>query len=85
MPNVKTAISLDEKLFDAAEAAARDLKVTRSRLFALALDEFLRRRRDERLTEAINAACADEDESADDQHLLRGIRRLQRRAGHDEW
>ena len=61
MANIKTAISLQESLFDQAEQLARDLKVSRSRLFALALEEFMRQYQDRKLFEQIrqnNNGCA---------------------------
>ena len=42
---VKTAISLPDDLFDEVDACAARLKVTRSRLFAMAAREFLARHR----------------------------------------
>jgi metal-responsive CopG/Arc/MetJ family transcriptional regulator len=57
--NVKTAISLDETLFHQVEAAAQELHVSRSRLFVMAVEEFLRRRRNQLLLDAINTAYDD--------------------------
>lgn len=44
MQTVKTAISIDKALFDRAEALARTLQVSRSRVFVLALEESLLKR-----------------------------------------
>ena len=57
---VKTAVSLSERLFNAGETLARELKVSRSRLFAMALEDFLRRRENQRLLAEINAAYESE-------------------------
>jgi metal-responsive CopG/Arc/MetJ family transcriptional regulator len=51
---MKTAISLPDPLFQEAEAAAKDLGLSRSKLIQTALEEFLKRRRDEAVTESIN-------------------------------
>jgi metal-responsive CopG/Arc/MetJ family transcriptional regulator len=51
---MKTAISLPDPLFEAAEAAAKDLGLSRSKLIQTALEQFLLRRRDEDITESIN-------------------------------
>jgi metal-responsive CopG/Arc/MetJ family transcriptional regulator len=59
MANVKTAISLEESLFHEVEAVAQEMRVPRSRLFVMAVEEFLRRRRNQALLEAINAAYDD--------------------------
>ncbi|MBI2941714.1 MAG: ribbon-helix-helix protein, CopG family [Chloroflexi bacterium] len=84
MASVKTAISLDESLFEQVESLARALKLSRSRVIALALEEFVRRREDRRLLEAINATC-EEEPGPEDLGLLRGMRRLQRQALEGEW
>jgi len=51
---MKTAISLPDPLFKEAEAAAKDLGVSRRKLIQTALQEFLKRRRDEEVRETIN-------------------------------
>jgi metal-responsive CopG/Arc/MetJ family transcriptional regulator len=43
MENVKTAVSIRKSLFEQAENLARKMKVPRSRLFALALEDYIRR------------------------------------------
>jgi metal-responsive CopG/Arc/MetJ family transcriptional regulator len=67
MANVKTAISLNEALFHQVETTAQKMQIPRSRLFVLAVEEFLRRRRNDELLAAINAAyedAPDEEERA---------------------
>ena len=59
MATVKTAISLQEYLFEQAEAIAAEMKISRSRLIAIALDEFIRRHQNRILLEKINAAYGD--------------------------
>jgi len=49
MATIKTAISLEDALFRQAEGLARRMKVSRSRLFATALEEFIERRRNQEL------------------------------------
>jgi metal-responsive CopG/Arc/MetJ family transcriptional regulator len=85
MAEVKTAISIDESLFKEAERTAQELRVTRSALYALAMQEFLRRRAQERLTEDLNAVY-DGTLDPEDAAMLRGMREQQRRmAGEDPW
>ena len=55
---MKTAISIPDPLFDAAERLARRLGMSRSELFQKAVEAFLRERRDEGITEALNAVYA---------------------------
>jgi metal-responsive CopG/Arc/MetJ family transcriptional regulator len=65
MPQVKTAISLPEDLFEQADELAAELDIPRSQLFAMALEELLERRRNLELLERINAAHAEAHRSAD--------------------
>jgi metal-responsive CopG/Arc/MetJ family transcriptional regulator len=59
MGSVKTAISLDEELFQQIEAVAKEMDVSRSHLFVLAARDFLERHRNRALLEAINNAYDD--------------------------
>ena len=56
MANVKTAISIDKSLFEQADTIAREMKVSRSSLFALALQDFIRHHQNEELLRRINDA-----------------------------
>jgi metal-responsive CopG/Arc/MetJ family transcriptional regulator len=51
---VKTAVSLPDKLFDRAEVAAKKLRLSRSRLYATALADFLERQRSGDVTRRLN-------------------------------
>jgi antitoxin MazE6 len=51
---MKTAISLDDRLLEQADETARRMGVSRSGLFALALQDYLRRRRQQELAEQLN-------------------------------
>jgi metal-responsive CopG/Arc/MetJ family transcriptional regulator len=81
---VKTAISLDGRLFRRAEGLARRLKVSRSRLFARAMEEFIERRTNEELLRAINAACEAPGDPGEEK-LGRAHRRQHRRLVRGEW
>jgi len=39
---MKTAVSVPDRLFKAADRVSKKLKVSRSQLYSMALDEFLR-------------------------------------------
>lgn len=58
MPSVKTAISLDHSLFEEADRTAREMRVPRSRIISLALEEFLRKRRAQQITDRLNRVYA---------------------------
>ena len=49
MQTVKTAISIQENLFEQAEALAQQMNISRSRLFVLALEDYIRRQQDREL------------------------------------
>ena len=51
---MKTAVSLPDDLFRTAEKAARKLRISRSQLYAMAISEFLERRRTRNITERLN-------------------------------
>ena len=84
MPNVKTAISLDKDLFLEVEEIANSLKVSRSRVFAMAMEEFAKRRRSDRITQQINAAYTEEAEK-EDREITRQMRLTHRRHTEMEW
>jgi metal-responsive CopG/Arc/MetJ family transcriptional regulator len=84
MSNIKTAISLQKPLFDRLEALASQMKVSRSRLLALALEEFIRRRENQQLLEKINKAYEDAPDAIEQTHL-RKKRRLHREVVEGEW
>lgn len=60
---MKTAISLPDPLFEAADQLAKRLGLSRSELYAMAIEEYLRAHRDEAVTEALNRVYAQEDSS----------------------
>lgn len=55
---MKTAISIPDGLFRTAEAAARRLRVSRSKLYTAALAEFLERQQANAVTERLNEVYA---------------------------
>jgi antitoxin MazE6 len=81
---MKTAVSLPDPLFDEAEAAAKLLGVSRSKLIQIALEEYLKRRRDEELTAEINRYIEKHgaDLTKEDETLLEHARQMTRRV---EW
>lgn len=62
---MKTAISIPDPLFDAAERLAHRLGMSRSELFQNAVEAYLRDRRDEGITEALDAVYAAEASDAE--------------------
>lgn len=52
---MKTAISIRDEVFEAAERTAKDLGISRSELYTKAVGEFVERHGGERVTERLNA------------------------------
>ncbi len=84
MAIVKTAISVQESLFERADALARQLHLSRSQLFSRALDEFLDRHESRLLLEAINRSLEGEP-GPDEAECLRSMRGIQRRRVEGQW
>ena len=63
MPNVKTTISIEQPIFEQMDVLAKNLKVSRSRLFAMAAREFIQRHNNTALLKLLNEAYEDEFES----------------------
>lgn len=84
MSTVKTAVSLEKSLFDQVDALARKLKVNRSRLFAMALEDFFKRYESRQLLERINEAHKDAPDPAE-RLWLRKMRRVHRKIVEGEW
>jgi metal-responsive CopG/Arc/MetJ family transcriptional regulator len=62
---MKTAISVNTSLFERAERYAKEKKISRSRLFAEAMEEYLEKREKDKIIEQINKVCAEVDTSLD--------------------
>lgn len=59
MGNVKTAISINKPLFEKINNLANEMNTSRSRIFALAAEEFIQRHKNKELLDAINSAYDD--------------------------
>jgi metal-responsive CopG/Arc/MetJ family transcriptional regulator len=62
---MKTAVSLPDDIFAEAEALAGAQRMSRSRLYAAALREYLARHQPDMVTEALDAVYATESSSLD--------------------
>lgn len=56
---MKTAISIPDKTFEAAETLAKDKGMSRSELYRTAIEEYLRRHEDAAITERLNRIYSD--------------------------
>jgi metal-responsive CopG/Arc/MetJ family transcriptional regulator len=84
MQAIKTAISIEKNLFDQAEIIATTMKVSRSRLFAIALQDFIEHQKNKEMLAQINAAYADEPDVTE-QNLRSKSLRQHRRIVEGEW
>jgi len=81
---MKTAISIDDGLLQEADQTARLMGLSRSRLFSLAVGDFLQRQRREQMLLRLNEVYANGVEPAE-KRLLRGIKAKVRRTVKDRW
>jgi predicted transcriptional regulator len=84
MTTVKTAISLPASLFEQAETLASEMQISQSFLIEIALEEFIRRRKNQQLLEKINAASK-APLSEEEQVLLCKTSRSHRRLVEGKW
>ncbi len=84
MANVKTAISLQQALFEQVDALAQEMQISRSRLFALAAEAFIQHHQNQKLLEAINAAY-DDLPNAGEQSLRHKMRQQHRQMVEGQW
>jgi len=84
MESIKTAISIDKSLFAQANALARKMKVSRSRLFVLALEDFIRQQENREILEKVNAVYGDEPDEAE-KELRRKMRQSFGRLVKGQW
>jgi metal-responsive CopG/Arc/MetJ family transcriptional regulator len=84
MATVKTDISLTKSLLDRVETLAKEMKISRNRLFVMAMEDFIQRHQSQRLLEQINAVYEDEPDLAD-QNLISQMRLHHRKIVENEW
>ena len=59
MPKFKTAISIEKPIFDKMDILAKNLNISRSRLFSMAAEEFIERHKNLELLQLLNQAYED--------------------------
>lgn len=81
---MKTAISVDDDLMRAADGAARKLRISRSRLISIALEKFLRERRNQEILERLNRVYG-EDSDPEESRIAQGLKSKFRSVARDRW
>ncbi len=84
MANIKTAISIEEPLFEEIDALATELEVSRSSLFTMAVREFIKKRKNQKLLEAINNAYDDSSDFAE-KSIREKMKAKHLRSVKDQW
>lgn len=82
MPNVKTAISIEKSVFEQMDAISKQTKISRSRLFAIAAQEFIQRNKNFELLKALNAAYEDLPET---EPIVSRMRSTHHKLVKDQW
>jgi metal-responsive CopG/Arc/MetJ family transcriptional regulator len=78
---MKVALSIPDEVFESAESLGKRLGVSRSRLYATALAEFVAKHKGRKITERLNSVYGTEESSVD-----ATTRRLQQRSlERDAW
>lgn len=62
---MKVALSIPDDLFESAEAVCKRLGISRSRLYANALAEYVAKHRSRKITERLDSVYATEDSRLD--------------------
>lgn len=76
---MKTAISLPDEVFEEAERLASRLKVSRSELYAKALQDFVRRHSPDAITDAYDLICSEAAEPNPEPFVQRAARKSLKR------
>jgi len=84
MAKTKTAISLEETLFEEADAVAQEMDISRSHLFSIAVQQFIERHQNQKMLEALNEVYKDGPNTSE-LLLLREVKPKYRRLLEDEW
>ena len=81
---MKTAISIDDALLQEADETAERMGLSRSRLFALAVGDFLQKQRREQMLRQLNEVYAG-GLDATERRLLKGIKAKVRGNVKERW
>ena len=84
--SIKTAISIQQELFDAINQLAQELHISRSKLFMLAVEDFIAKNKNRQLLAQINAAYDDAPPDAEETEVQTAMQHKQaRRLEAEAW
>ena len=81
---IKTAISIQKALFDQAESLAQQLNMSRSHLFGLAIETFIKTHENQILLDEINQAYTDQPDVNETIRLSK-MQKSHRNLVENEW
>ncbi|MCK4577197.1 MAG: ribbon-helix-helix protein, CopG family [Candidatus Marinimicrobia bacterium] len=85
MATVKTAISVPEDLLEELKNTAEEMDISRSRVFTLAVREFLEARENRRILEQLNRVYGEEPDE-EERKLTKAMKtKLQRLTVREKW
>jgi len=83
VPGIKTAISLEENLFNQVNQLANELHVSRSKLFTLAVKDYLKKQEGKKILAQLNAAYGDSP-SKEENVISKAMKKKQRKIAEQE-
>lgn len=81
---IKTAISIQKTLFDQAENLAQQLNISRSHLFGIAIENFIKNYQSQALLDEINKAYDDQPDPIEQERLSK-MKKQHRKLVDGEW
>jgi metal-responsive CopG/Arc/MetJ family transcriptional regulator len=82
---MKTAISLSDSLYEKAQEMALYMGIPRSKLFAMALEEFIVKYNEKMITEKINEVYEKIDQKEFEPYLNAGLETIRNLTKNDTW
>jgi len=83
--SVKTAISIEENLLKKANELAKQMHTSRSKLFSIALLDFIKKNENQKLFETINKAYDSDMEKEDIEITMAMKKKLNKNMANDLW
>ena len=83
--SIKTAISIQQPLFEAVKSISAEMNISRSRLFSIAVEEFIKKSQQKKMLSEINEAFSDPPDQEEGQLQKKMKKRQQEIVGHDPW
>ncbi|MGB5598777.1 MAG: hypothetical protein WBM66_08665 [Thiothrix litoralis] len=75
--SIKTAISIQQDLFDTINQLAQELHISRSKLFVMAMEDFIEKNKNRKLLAQINAAHGNDTPDAEEAQVQQRMKQKQ--------